>query len=308
MPTFSSTPPDYSAAGGCSALGVSARGRRRAHARRRATSTRGSRGAGGARGSSGCRHRPSRRARVIPAARASAASSRARVEPIPRLWCVSATSKAISADRRRRGRAARSRRLRISVDVADEHVVVVVDTGEGCELTPRAGASRRRTGAPANASRAARTARHRGGVAVSQRPDREPVDEARVHAKMVNAARRSCFPAAGHLVDMARTGHHTGGPWSRTSASASSTGGGSRTRRRRGTAPRVRRRVGLAPRRGVGRQPARGFYEELAARTAWSATTGSARGSRTATFPARHGRARDARARRPSSRRYRRGP
>ena len=89
-------------------------------------------------------------------------------------------------------------RLGIPVDVPDEDVVVGVDSGEACELElgqPRL--------CPAEApltravSEALEEGGDRSGVPVPQRPDREPVDEARVPITMVNAGAGPLLPRDG---------------------------------------------------------------------------------------------------------------
>ena len=76
--------------------------------------------------------------------------------------------------------------------------MLVVDAGEVRELDlgePRLGAAE-----PALARALAESLEergHRGGVAVSQRSDGHPVDEARVHTKMMNAGHGPGLPRDG---------------------------------------------------------------------------------------------------------------
>ena len=116
---------------------------------------------------------------VMPAARASAASSLARMDPTPWLWYSSATANAISAVEPVRTRRAIPDGLGVVVHVADEDVVVAIDACEVRELELREARLRAAEAAFARALAESREQRRHGlGVAVLQRSDGEPSDVA----------------------------------------------------------------------------------------------------------------------------------
>ena len=116
---------------------------------------------------------------VIPAARASAASSLARIDPTPRPWWASATAKAISAESPSRTSLAIPTGCGVAVDVADEDVAVAIDPCERRELEVGEAGLRAAEAALARAvAEACEQCGDRFRVPVSQRSDREPVDVA----------------------------------------------------------------------------------------------------------------------------------
>ena len=114
---------------------------------------------------------------VIPAARASAASASSSDVPTPRPRSSSATLRAISALRAVPDEPRDTRRPRVAVDVADEHMPARVDPREEGQLgvgEPRLRAAEAR--GPGLLAEPAEQREDRRDVAVSQRPDRDSVD------------------------------------------------------------------------------------------------------------------------------------
>ena len=217
----------------------------------------------------GCRRTPSRRAPVIPAARASAASSRARVDPTPRPWWASATSKATSAAAPSRTRRAIPAGCGSSVDDSRRGRGGRASTrAKRCDLRSRtAAASRRRIAV--SREREPRRCEQRGDrfrIAVSQWPDREPVYVARLHVPRVNACHgRYASLLRAIFLTWPVPAMQTVGSWSRTSASASSTASASRTRRLAKGRCSCSARSGSPTSRRSGTIPAPAtFFEELA--------------------------------------------
>ena len=148
---------------------------------------------------------------VIPAARASAASASSNDVPTPRPRKLVRHAEGDLGAARRPGRAARfppagGRRRRSRRARAGSASTRREQAASSASVEPRLRAAEARR--PGALAEPAEEREDRRRVAVSQRPDRDPVGIRGMHDRdAMPVGGRAVFARSGHLVDMARTGH-----------------------------------------------------------------------------------------------------